>query len=282
MTIELLEEHHSFGGIQRVYAHQSAATNCTMRFGLFLPPQAQKHSVPVLYWLSGLTCTEQNFITKAGAQRIAAQSGLALVTPDTSPRGINLPGDQEHYDFGAGAGFYVDATQLPWSKYYKMSTYVHEELPALLEHFPINHQSCGIFGHSMGGHGALALALKYPKFYRSVSALAPICAPSQCPWGQKAFTGYLGPDKNQWREYDACELILERGWPHAPILVDQGSADPYIKEQLKPELFKSACLKAGVELKMHIREGYDHSYYFIASFIEEHLKFHASILYGNN
>ncbi|KTC80343.1 S-formylglutathione hydrolase [Legionella cherrii] len=281
MVIELIEEHYCFGGIQRVYAHQADSTHCTMRFGLFLPPQARKQSVPLVYWLSGLTCTEQNFITKAGAQRIAAQLGLALVVPDTSPRGDNLPGAQESYDFGMGAGFYVDAKQSPWSKYYKMFTYVHEELPHLLQyHFPLDHQACGIFGHSMGGHGALILALTYPKQYRSVSAFAPICAPSQCPWGQKAFTGYLGDDKEQWKEYDACELILAKGWPHQHILIDQGSQDPYLKEQLKPELFQAACLKAGVELKLRMHEDYDHSYYFITSFIEDHLMYHASILHG--
>lgn len=283
MTIELIEEHYCFGGIQRVYTHHSDSTHCTMRFGLFLPPQAQKQSVPVLYWLSGLTCTEQNFITKAGAQRVAAQLGIALVVPDTSPRGVHLPGDQEHYDFGIGAGFYVDATQAPWSKHYQMATYVHEELPGLLQQqFPLNHQACGIFGHSMGGHGALTLALKYPKQYRSVSAFAPICAPSQCPWGQKALTGYLGNNKNQWKEYDACELIIDKGWPHQHILIDQGMQDPFVKEQLKPELFQEACLKAGVELKLRMHEHYDHSYYFITSFIEEHLMFHASRLHANN
>ncbi|MCE0724497.1 S-formylglutathione hydrolase [Legionella sp. 9fVS26] len=281
--MELIEEHFCFGGTQRVYSHQSEVTHCTMRFGLFLPPQAQKQSVPVLYWLSGLTCTEQNFITKAGAQRIAAYLGLALVVPDTSPRGVNLPGDKESYDFGVGAGFYVDATQQPWSKYYNMSTYVHEELPTVLQQkVPLNHRACGILGHSMGGHGALILALKHPNQYRSVSAFAPICAPSQCQWGQKAFTGYLGTDKKHWKEYDACELIAERGWPHQHILIDQGVQDPYLKEQLKPELFQTACVKARVALNLRMHEGYDHSYYFIASFIEDHLNFHASILYGNH
>ena len=283
MAIELLEEHYCFDGIQRVYSHQSNVTHCTMRFGLFLPPQAQKQSVPVLYWLSGLTCTEQNFITKAGAQRIAALLGIALVVPDTSPREIDLPGDRDSYDFGIGAGFYLDATQAPWSKYYNMATYVHEELPdLLLQYVPLNHQACGIFGHSMGGHGALTLALKYPQQYRSVSAFAPICAPSQCQWGQKVFTGYLGTDKKQWKEYDACELIADRGWPHQSILIDQGVQDPYLKEQLKPELFQAACVKAKVALNLRMHEGYDHSYYFIASFIEDHLRFHASILYEND
>ncbi|KTD40442.1 S-formylglutathione hydrolase [Legionella parisiensis] len=283
MAIKLIEEHFCFEGTQRIYSHQSEVTDCTMRFGLFLPPQAQKQSVPVLYWLSGLTCTEQNFITKAGAQRIAAHLGLALVVPDTSPREVNLPGDKESYDFGVGAGFYVDATQSPWSKYYNMSTYVHEELPNILQqNFPLNHHACGIFGHSMGGHGALILALKYPTQYRSVSAFAPICAPSQCQWGQKAFTGYLGTDKKQWKKYDACELIVERGWPHQHILIDQGVEDPYLKEQLKPELFQAACVKAQVALNLRMQKGYDHSYYFIASFIEDHLNFHASILCGNH
>ncbi|MCW8442901.1 S-formylglutathione hydrolase [Fluoribacter gormanii] len=280
MALELIEEHYCFDGIQRVYSHQSKVTQCTMHFGLFLPPHAQKQSVPVLYWLSGLTCTEQNFITKAGAQRLAAHLGIALVVPDTSPRGINLPGDRDSYDFGIGAGFYLDATQAPWSKYYNMATYVQEELPdLLLQHVPLNHHACGIFGHSMGGHGALTLALKFPKQYRSVSALAPICAPSQCQWGQKAFTGYLGTDKKQWREYDACELMAERGWPHQCILIDQGVEDPYLKEQLKPELFQAACLKSQVALNLRMHEGYDHSYYFIASFIEDHLNFHASKLH---
>lgn len=279
MTIELIEEHHCFSGVQRVYVHQSTVTHCSMRFGLFLPPQANNKTVPVLYWLSGLTCNEQNFITKAGAQRIAAQLGLALVVPDTSPREINLPGDRAHYDFGLGAGFYVDATQDPWSKYYQMSTYVTEELPQLLgQHFPLDEQACGIFGHSMGGHGALTLALKNPKQYHSVSAFAPICAPTQCPWGQKAFTGYLGADKEIWKDYDACELMVTRGWPHQRILIDQGTQDPYLEEQLKPGLFQTACSNKNVSLKLRMQKGYDHSYYFIASFIEDHLSFHASML----
>ncbi|ARB93690.1 S-formylglutathione hydrolase [Legionella longbeachae] len=282
MTIDLIEEHYCFGGIQRVYAHQSSVNHCMMRFGIFLPPQIHTQCVPVLYWLSGLTCTEQNFITKSGAQRMAAQLGLALVTPDTSPRGVHLPGDQDSYDFGIGAGFYVDATQDPWEKYYQMSTYVCEELPNLLQrYFPLDEQACGIFGHSMGGHGALTLAFKNPKKYRSVSAFSPICAPTQCAWGQKAFTGYLGEDEEQWRGYDACHLIVERGWPHKKILIDQGTQDPYLQEQLKPELFQQACLNASVDLNLRMQEGYDHSYYFIASFIEEHLTFHASLLKGN-
>jgi S-formylglutathione hydrolase len=256
-------------------------TSCTMRFGLFLPPQAQKQRIPVLYWLSGLTCNEQNFITKAGAQRVAAELGLALVVPDTSPRGIDLPGDRDSYDFGIGAGFYVDATQDPWSKYYKMSTYICEELPRLLQqHFSLDEQACGIFGHSMGGHGALTLALKNPKLYRSVSAFSPICAPSQCPWGQKAFAGYLGTDEKLWKEYDSCELVATKGWPHQSILIDQGTQDPFLQEQLKPELFQEACLDAKVFLNLRMQKGYDHSYYFIATFIEDHLRFHAAQLVG--
>lgn len=278
--MELIEEHSCFGGVQRVYSHLSVATQCSMRFGLFLPPQAQQKNVPVLYWLSGLTCTEQNFITKAGAQRVAAELGLALVIPDTSPRGVVLPGDNDSYDFGLGAGFYVDATQMPWAKHYRMATYIQEELPALLESkVPLDTQACGIFGHSMGGHGALTLALKNPQQYRSVSAFAPICAPSQCAWGQKALTGYLGTDKLQWHEYDACELIRSRGWLHQDILVDQGSADNFLHEQLKPELLQAACAQAGVKLQLRLQQGYDHSYYFIASFIDDHLRFHASRLH---
>ncbi len=278
--MELIEEHYCFGGVQRVYAHQSVATQCSMRFGLFLPPQAQQQNVPVLYWLSGLTCNEQNFITKAGAQRVAAELGLALVVPDTSPRGVAIPGDNDSYDFGVGAGFYVDATQMPWAKHYRMATYIQEELPALLTaQAPLDAQACGIFGHSMGGHGALTLALKNPQQYRSVSAFAPICAPSQCSWGQKALTGYVGADRAQWSEYDACELIRSRGWPHQDILVDQGSADSFLREQLKPELLQAACAQAGVVLNLRLQQGYDHSYYFIASFIEDHLRFHASRLH---
>lgn len=282
MTINLVEEHDCFGGVQRVYSHQSLATQCSMNFGLFLPPQAQNQRVPILYWLSGLTCTEQNFITKAGAQRIAAQLGLALVVPDTSPRGVHLPGDKDSYDFGIGAGFYVDSTQSPWSAHYQMSTYVQDELPNLLQqHFSFDEQACGIFGHSMGGHGALTLALKNPKQFRSVSAFSPICAPIQCPWGRKAFTGYLGHDQQTWKDYDACELVREKGWPNQQILIDQGSQDPYLLEQLKPTLFQQACSNHHVDLNLRIQQGYDHSYYFIASFIEDHLVFHSSILKGN-
>lgn len=280
MAFELIEEHLCFGGVQRVYSHQSLVTNCRMRFALFLPPQAEKHKVPVLYWLSGLSCNEQNFITKAGAQRAAAELGIAIVAPDTSPRGVDLPGDSDSYDFGVGAGFYVDATEKPWSKHYRMSTYISEELPSLLnQYYPLDAKCTGLFGHSMGGHGALILALKNPKLYRTVSAFAPICAPMQSPWGQKALIGYLGHDKEAWKNYDACELIEDRGWP-STILIDQGTEDPFLAEQLKPELFQNACLRADVHLNLRMQKGYDHSYYFIESFIEEHLRFHAAQFLG--
>ena len=283
MTLKLIEAHQCFGGVQRVYEHQSFVTRCAMRFGLFLPPQALIQKVPVLYWLSGLSCNEQNFITKTGAQRVAAELGLALVVPDTSPRGVDLPGDHESYSFGVGAGFYVDAVQAPWSEYYLMATYIRDELPLLLQqHLPLDEQACGIFGHSMGGHGALTLALKNPQQYRSVSAFSPICAPTQCPWGQKAFMGYLGEDKALWNEYDACALVQSRGWPHQSILIDQGTQDSFMQEQLKPELFQQACLNAGVALTLRMQEAYDHSYYFVASFIEDHLRFHAARLIGTN
>lgn len=276
--MELIEEHLCFGGVQAVYSHQSLKTDSLMRFALFLPPLAKTEQVPILYWLSGLTCTEQNFITKAGAQRIAAELGLAIVAPDTSPR-VDLPGDKESYDFGQGASFYVDARQQPWARHYQMASYLSQELPQLLrQHFPLDLNATGIFGHSMGGHGALTLALKNPQQYKTVSAFSPLCAALRSPWGIKALHAYLGDDIEQLKAYDACELVAKHGWPHGPILIDQGTKDPYLKEQLKPELFAKACLEAGVDLRLRMQEGYDHSYYFIASFIEEHLRFHASFL----
>jgi S-formylglutathione hydrolase len=247
-----------------------------MRFGVFLPPQAEAQRVPVLYWLSGLTCTEENFIVKAGAQRVAAELGLALVVPDTSPRGLKIPGESESYDFGLGAGFYVDATQAPWSRGYRMYSYVTKELPQLVAaEFPVDSARVGIFGHSMGGHGALTVALKNQDYYKSVSAFAPISSPMRCPWGEKALTGYLGTDRARWREYDATALIEERGWRGPALLVDQGTADPFLETQLKPGLLEEACRRAGVPLTLRLQAGYDHSYFFIATFIEEHLRFHA-------
>jgi len=277
--METLARSECFGGVQGVYRHAAQETRCAMRFGVFLPPQAGSRRVPVLYWLSGLTCSEENFIVKAGAQRIAAELGLAIVVPDTSPRGLGLPGEGDSYDFGLGAGFYVDATQSPWASGYRMDSYVTRELPAIIEaEFPVDPQRVGVFGHSMGGHGALVLALRNPDRYRSVSAFAPIASPMRCPWGEKALTGYLGPDRAAWREYDATALIAARGWKGPPILVDQGTADPFIETQLKPQLLEEACSTAGVALEMRLREGYDHSYFFIATFIEDHLRRHAQAL----
>ena len=250
-----------------------------MRFGVFLPPQADAGRVPVLYWLSGLTCTEENFIVKAGAQRVAAELGLAIVVPDTSPRGLGIAGESDSYDFGLGAGFYVDATEAPWSNGYRMYSYVAKELPGVVaDGFPVEPTRSGIFGHSMGGHGALTIALKNPSRYKSLSAFAPIASPVRCPWGQKALTGYLGADPTRWREYDATALIEDRGWSGPPILVDQGTNDQFIETQLKPELLREACERRGIALDLRLREGYDHSYFFIATFIEDHLRFHAAHL----
>jgi S-formylglutathione hydrolase len=250
-----------------------------MRFGVYLPPQARQRAVPALFWLSGLTCTEENFIVKAGAQRVAAELGLALVVPDTSPRGVSIPGDHESWDFGLGAGFYVDATRAPWSSHYRMHAYVSEELPALVAaRFPVDMSRTGIFGHSMGGHGALTIALKHPQRFRTVSAFAPIASAMRCPWGEKALSGYLGEARASWRDYDATALIADRGWQGPPLLVDQGTQDPFLDVQLKPGLLEEACTKAGVPLALRYREGYDHSYFFIATFVEEHLRHHAAHL----
>lgn len=249
-----------------------------MDFAVFTPPQAARGPVPVLTYLSGLTCTWENVTVKGGAQRFAAEHGLLFVAPDTSPRGTDFPGEHESYDFGSGAGFYVDARVDPWSRAYRMYSYVTEELPALLAaHFPADTARQGITGHSMGGHGAMVAALRNPDRYRSLSAFAPICAPSRCPWGQKAFTGYLGPDPETWRRYDACELVGASGW-RGPILVDQGDADPYLEQQLQPERLREACASAGVELELRYQPGYDHSYYFIASFMGDHVAHHARLL----
>lgn len=278
-TVNTVSESKCFGGVQGTYAHDAAETHCLMRFGVFLPPQAASGRVPLLYWLSGLTCTEENFIVKAGAQRVAAELGLAIVVPDTSPRGLNIPGEGESYDFGLGAGFYVDATERPWSRGYRMYSYVTHELPQVIgANFPVDPARAGIFGHSMGGHGALTIALKNPAVYRSVSAFAPISSPMRCPWGEKALSGYLGSDRTRWREYDATALIEERGWKGPPLRVDQGTEDPFLHRELKPELLKEACLRRQVPLELRLQEGYDHSYFFIASFIEDHLRLHASHL----
>jgi S-formylglutathione hydrolase len=278
-SIKTVTQNLCFGGVQGVYTHPSQETGCAMRFGVFVPPQAKAGPVPVLYWLSGLTCTEENFIVKAGAQRVASELGLAIVVPDTSPRGLGIPGEGDSYDFGLGAGFYVDATQAPWSIGYRMYSYVTKELPAdVVAAFPVDPDRVGIFGHSMGGHGALTIALKNPRYYKSVSAFAPIASPMRCPWGQKALAGYLGADQAGSREYDATALIDDRGWTGPPIVVDQGTNDQFLDSQLKPELLREACQRSGVSLDLRLREGYDHSYFFIASFIEDHLRFHAGNL----
>ena len=276
MTTERIEHRACFGGWQDVYRHRSEVLGCDMTVGVYLPPQVEQGPCPVLYWLSGLTCTEQNFITKAGAQRYAAEHGIILVAPDTSPRGLKIPGEAESYDFGLGAGFYVDATQAPWSRGYRMYSYVTKELPGLVESsFPVDGKRVGVFGHSMGGHGALTIALKNPEYYKSVSAFAPISSPMRAPWGEKALTGYLGPDRAAWREYDATALLEDRGWRGPALLVDQGTSDQFLQSQLKPELLEEACRRARVGLELRLQEGYDHSYFFIASFIEDHLRFHS-------
>lgn len=275
--MERLERHASFGGVQEVWKHPSATLGCDMKLGVYLPSTALRGDpCPVLYWLSGLTCTEQNFITKAGAQRYADELGLMVVAPDTSPRGEGMA-DDPSYDLGQGAGFYVNATQEPWARHYRMYDYVVNELPALIEaHFPASAMR-SISGHSMGGHGALTIALRNPGRYRSVSAFSPIVAPSQVPWGVKAFSAYLGDDRQAWKLYDAVELI-KTGAPTLPMLVDQGDADDFLASQLQPHLLREACAAAGVPLVLNLRSGFDHSYYFIASFIHEHLRFHAEHL----
>ncbi|MEE9299789.1 MAG: S-formylglutathione hydrolase [Alphaproteobacteria bacterium] len=274
---EVIEEHRSFGGRVLFCRHHSEACRGTMRFAIYIPPQGGKR--PVLYYLAGLTCTEETFIIKAGAQRLAAECGLILVAPDTSPRDAGIAGEDKDWDFGTGAGFYVDATLEPWSAHYRMYSYVTDELPRVIEaNFPADAGRQGVFGHSMGGHGALVIGLRNPARYRSVSAFAPIAAPTRAPWGQKAFSGYLGPDEGAWRAYDASELVQTGARPELEILIDQGSDDQFLAEQLKPEIFAEACREAGQPLKLRMQAGYDHSYYFIASFIEDHIRHHAAVL----
>jgi S-formylglutathione hydrolase len=280
---EMLSRHRACGGVVSFHRHTAAEAACEMKFSVYLPPQAERRKVPALWYLAGLTCTEETFMFKAGAQRVAAELGLALVAPDTSPRGVPLPGDSDSWDFGVAAGFYLDALAPPWSQHYRMYSYVTRELPALVEeHFPIDPKRQGIFGHSMGGHGALTIGLKNPERYRSISAFAPISAPMQCPWGQKAFTGYLGGDRERWRQYDACELL--RALPtvsgRPPLLVDQGLADQFLEQQLMPERLEQACKDTGYPLTLRRQPGYDHGYYFISTFIEDHLRHHARALLG--
>lgn len=279
MTLETLSENKCFGGVQGVYSHASNATGTQMTFGLFLPPQAADGPVPLLVYLSGLTCTHENVMVKAGAQQYCAQLGLALLMPDTSPRGEGVPND-DGYDFGQGAGFYLDARQAPWAKHFNMESYVTQDLlDVVADQFPrIDMGRIGITGHSMGGHGALTLALKHPKLFKSVSAFSPIVSPINCPWGHKALGGYLGADdQSLWRRYDACALI-EDGATTGSILVDQGTADQFLEQELKPGLLEAACKDAGIPLTLNMRDGYDHSYFFIASFIEQHVAWAAERL----
>ena len=281
--MDLLSAHGSFGGVQRFYRHDSRVIGLPMRFSVYLPPAAvhEKKRVPVVFYLAGLTCTEETFPAKAGAQRLAAKLGIALVSPDTSPRGANIPGEADSWDFGVGAGFYLDATQEPWRSHWRMESYVIDELMALVEEtLLIEIARAGIFGHSMGGHGALTLALRHPGKFRSVSAFAPVVAPSQVPWGIKAFTNYLGDDREAWKAHDAAALMSAQVKAPYPggILIDQGLDDKFLDEQLKPELFEAACAKAGQPLTLRRHAGYDHSYYFISTFIADHMRHHARLL----
>lgn len=277
--LEKVSENKVAGGFHQQYQHQSNVLSCQMRFAVFMPPQASaQHKVPVLYWLSGLTCSDENFMQKAGAFKKAAELGIAIVAPDTSPRGEGIPDDSEGaYDLGLGAGFYVNATEQPWSTHYQMYDYIVKELPVLIENnFPVSHKK-SISGHSMGGHGALTIALKNPTMYQSVSAFSPIVNPINCPWGQKAFTAYLGADRAKWQQYDTCQLIKNTA-SNIPMLVSQGSKDNFLEEQLKPELLKATAQQVGYPLTLNMEEGYDHSYFFISSFIEQHLSYHANYL----
>lgn len=276
--MEILSEQTCFGGIQGFYQHSSRLTGTDMRFAVYQPPQAKLDAVPVLFFLAGLTCNEETATIKAGMQQYAAKCGLILVMPDTSPRGLNIAGEEDDWDFGSGAGFYLDAIQSPWKMNYNMGSYISKELRGcILDNFKARSDKAGISGHSMGGHGALTLGLKNPEIFQSISAFAPICAPMQCPWGHKAFTGYLGDNMASWREYDATELV-QRHPSKNLILIDQGNEDGFLEEQLHPHLFEKACNTAGQPLSLRFHEGYDHSYYFIQSFIEDHVEHHAAIL----
>jgi S-formylglutathione hydrolase len=276
--VELKSKHICYGGEQRFYLHQSRETRGPMKFAAYVPPQARSAPVPVLYFLSGLTCTEETFCIKAHAQALAAELGLMLIVPDTSPREPRIPGDADAWDFGYSAGFYLDATEAPWSSHYRMYSYLSAELPQIVAaNLPAKPHANGIFGHSMGGHGALILGLRNPELYRSISAFAPIAAPMQCAWGTKAFSKYLGSDMRDWAQYDATELVAKKPHP-APILIDQGAADQFLAEQLKPQKFADAAAQSGQALRLRMQSGYDHSYYFIQTFIPDHLRHHAGVL----
>ena len=279
MALEQIGSNQSFGGQQLRYKHQSSVLNCEMTFSIYLPPQAAKGPVPVLYWLSGLTCNDENFVQKAGAQQHAAEHGIAIVCPDTSPRGDGVADDPEGaYDMGLGAGFYVNATQQPWVEHYQMYSYITDELPALINgEFPVDSQRASISGHSMGGHGALTIALKNPGQYKSVSAFSPIVSPLSCPWGDKVLSNYLGDDRETWAQYDSVELV-KSATDHLPVLVDQGDSDNFLVEQLKTELLISAAGKADYPMQIRMQPNYDHSYFFIATFIGDHIAFHARAL----
>jgi S-formylglutathione hydrolase len=272
-----ISANRSFGGWVKRFAHRSDVLDCDMVFGAYLPPQAEQGPVPALWWLSGLTCTDENFMQKAGAQRLAAELGMAIICPDTSPRGTDLPGEHDDWDFGSGAGFYVNATQAPWSAHYRMYDYVTRELPDIAESIlPLDGRK-SVSGHSMGGHGALVCALREPERWQSVSAFSPICHPSESPWGIKAFTHYLGEDRNDWAEWDATQLVTTVD-KQLPILIDQGADDEFLGDQLKPGSLEQACICTHHPLEINLREGYDHSYFFVASFIDDHLRHHARAL----
>lgn len=283
MSLQETGKTRCFDGEQLRFRHASTALGCDMQFSVYLPPQATRGKVPAIYFLSGLTCTDENFMTKAGAQRYAAEHGVALIAPDTSPRGETVPDDPEGaYDFGLGAGFYVNATQAPWDRHYHMYDYIQEELPALVAaNLPINPLAASLMGHSMGGHGALVIGLRNPDSWSSLSAFAPIVAPTQCPWGEKALGQYLGEDREAWKAWDATELV-RNGAAQKPLRIDQGEADNFLAEQLKTHLFEAACDNTGYEASVGYHAGYDHSYYFIATFIGEHIAFHATHLRGSD
>jgi S-formylglutathione hydrolase len=279
--MKIISENKSFGGLVKRCEHASTSLNCTMTFSIYLPPTAEEKSVPVLYWLSGLTCTDENFMQKANAQRVASELGIAIVCPDTSPRGTNLPGEHDSYDFGSGAGFYLNATQSPWSEHYNMYDYIVDELPQIISaNFPVTDKA-SISGHSMGGHGALIIGLRNRDKYESVSAFSPICNPTNSAWGERVFTAYLGEDRSFWTQYDAT-LLVQQGCERLPILIDQGEDDEFLKEQLKPECLQAVCEKANYPLTLRMHAGYDHSYFFVASFIESHLRYHDKALKGED
>ncbi len=279
--MQLISESKSFNGWLKRYQHSSTTTNCDMTFSIYLPPQAETQAVPVLYWLSGLTCTDENFMKKAGAQRVASELGLAIVCPDTSPRNTGIPGEDDHDDIGTGAGFYINATQAPWNQHYHMYDYIVDELPQIIKaNFPVK-EKCSVSGHSMGGHGALTIALKNPHKYVSVSALAPVCNPTDSPWAARIFRPYLGDDETTWAQYDAT-LLVANTEEKIPLCIDQGEADEFLTERLKPANLQKSCEQANYPLTLRSHHGYDHSYYFVASFIEDHLRYHHKALSGEN